>query len=135
MGTQQYLQGILQIIIQGCDAYNLKIKSNQTLTLAPDQINILSPASNTNEKVGSRDEVLTSTYQAKKKKKTRVCIFIYKCMYSKRVFLECVNDRMWTDKTKMKICKKEGWTLLQIKELTGSSCTLDWLRILKSLVG
>ena len=56
-------------------------------------------------------------------------------MYSKRVFLECVNDRMWTDKTKMKICKKEGWTLLQIKELTGSSCTLDWLRILKSLVG
>ena len=69
------------------------------------------------------------------KKKTKVCISIYKCMYSKRVFLECVNDRMWTDKTKMKICKKEGWTLLQIKELTGSSCTLDWLRILKSLVG
>ena len=134
MGTQQYLQGILQIIIQGCDAYNLKNKSNQTLTLAPDQINILSPASNTNEKVGSRDEVLTSTCQAKKKKK--VCIFIYKYMYSKRVFLGCVNDRMWTDKTKMKICKKEeGWTLLQIKELTGSSCTLDWLRILKSLVG
>ena len=92
MGTQQYLQGILQIIIQGCDAYNLKIKSNQTLTLAPDQINILSPASNTNEKVGSRDEELTSTYQAKKKK-TKVCIFIYKYMYSKRVFLECANDR------------------------------------------
>lgn len=69
MGTQQYLQGILQIIIQGCDSYNSKIKSNQTLTLAPDQINILSPASNTNEKVGSRDEVLTSTYQEKKKKK------------------------------------------------------------------
>ena len=74
MGTQQYLQGILQIIIQGCDAYNLKIKSNQTLTLAPDQINILSPASNTNEKVGSRDEVLTSTYQAKKKKRQK---FVY----------------------------------------------------------
>lgn len=72
MGTQQYLQGILQIIIQGCDAYNLKIKSNQTLTLAPDQINILSPASNTNEKVGSRDEVLTSTCRAKKEKKKRV---------------------------------------------------------------
>ena len=72
MGTQQYLQGILQIIIQGCDAYNLKIKSNQTLTLAPDQINILSPASNTNEKVGSRDEVLTSTYQAKKKKRQKL---------------------------------------------------------------
>ena len=68
MGTQQYLQGILQIIIQGCDTNNLKIKSNQTLTLAPDQINILSPASNTNEKVGSRDEVLTSTCQAKKKR-------------------------------------------------------------------
>ena len=135
MGTQQYLQGILQIIIQGCDAYNLKIKSNQTLTLAPDQINILSPASNTNEKVGSRDEVLTSTCQAKKEKK-KVCIFIYKYMYSKTVFLEYANDRMQTDKTKMQICKKEeGWTLLKIKELTGSSCTLDWLRILKSLVG
>ena len=93
MGTQQYLQGILHIIIQGCDAYNLKIKNNQTLTLAPDQINILSPASNTNEKVGSRDEVLTSTCQAKKKKK-KVCIFIYKYMYSKRVFLECANDIM-----------------------------------------
>ena len=74
MGTQQYLQGILQIIIQGCDSYNSKIKSNQTLTLAPDQINILSPASNTNEKVGSRDEVLTSTYQAKKKKRQE---FVY----------------------------------------------------------
>ena len=104
MGTQQYLQGILQIIIQGCDAYNLKIKSNQTLTLAPDQINILSPASNTNEKVGSRDEVLTSTCQAKKKK---VCIFIYKYMYSKRVFLECANDIMWTDKTKMHFVRKK----------------------------
>ena len=106
MGTQQYLQGILQIIIQGCDAYNLKNKSNQTLTLAPDQINILSPASNTNEKVGSRDEELTSTYQAKKKK-TKVCIFIYKYMYSKRVFLECANDRIWTDKTKMHFVRKK----------------------------
>ena len=77
MGTQQYLQGILQIIIQGCDAYNLKNKSNQTLTLAPDQINILSPASNTNEKVGSRDEVLTSTCQAKKKKKKKKERFVY----------------------------------------------------------
>lgn len=76
MGTQQYLQGILQIIIKGCDAYNLKIKSNQTLTLAPDQINILSPASNTNEKVGSRDEVLTSTYQAKKKKDKSLYIYL-----------------------------------------------------------
>ena len=57
-------------------------------------------------------------------------------MYSKTVFLEYANDRMQTDKTKMQICKKEeGWTLLKIKELTGSSCTLDWLRILKSLVG
>ena len=76
MGTQQYLQGILQIIIQGCDTNNLKIKSNQTLTLAPDQINILSPASNTNEKVGSRDEVLTSTCQAKKEKKKKG-LYIY----------------------------------------------------------
>ena len=57
-------------------------------------------------------------------------------MYSKTVFLEYANNRMQTDKTKMQICKKEeGWTLLKIKELTGSSCTLDWLRILKSLVG
>ena len=76
MGTQQYLQGILQIIIQGCDAYNLKIKSNQTLTLAPDQINILSPASNTNEKVGSRDEVLTSTCRAKKEKKKKGVVYL-----------------------------------------------------------
>ena len=80
MGTQQHLQGILQIIIQGCDAYNLKIKSNQTLTLAPDQINILSPASNTNEKVGSRDEVLTSTCQAKKQKKRFVYLSINTCI-------------------------------------------------------
>ena len=50
---------------------------------------------------------------AKQKKKKKVCIFIYKYMYSKRVFLECANDRMWTDKTKMQICKKkEGWTLV-----------------------
>ena len=106
MGTQQYLQGILQIIIQGCDAYNLKIKSNQTLTLAPDQINILSPASNTNEKVGSRDEVLTSTCQAKKKKV--VYLSINTCI-----------PKQYSWSMQMKECE------LQIKELTGSSCTLD----------
>ena len=48
---------------------------------------------------------LPPTEQKKKKKKG--CIFIYKYMYSKTVFLEYANDRMQTNKTKMQICKKE----------------------------
>ena len=52
-------------------------------------------------------EMKCSLPPAKQKKKKKGCTFIYKYMYSKTVFLEYANDRMQTDKTKMKICKKE----------------------------